>query len=161
MTNARAHAKRSEARPVSRPPDRSEREAHRAADVVARGGSVAGWSFATVPASGSVQRQEVVKEKSDDEKKKEALTKAGEAALATPQGQALKEKVLNDPLVKAAKDAITSPVGIAVTGRAVAGGVAALGATGKALPFQPPSIPLDKITPGLSAQITYQGPVNA
>ena len=66
---------------------------------------------------------------------------AGEAALATPQGQALKEKVLNDPLVKAAKDAITSPVGIAVTGTAVAGGVAALGATGKALPFQPPPLP--------------------
>ena len=161
MTRARTHATKSEARPVSRPQDRSEREAHRAADVVARGGSVSGWSFATFPASGAVQRQEVVKEKSDDEKKKEALTKAGEAALATPQGQALKEKVLNDPLVKAAKDAITSPAGIAITGTAAAGGVAALAATGKELPFQPPAIPLDKITPGLSAQITYQGPVNA
>ena len=48
-----------------------------------------------------------------------------------------------------------------MTGAAAAGGVAALAATGKELPFQPPAIPLDKITPGLSAQVTYQGPVNA
>jgi hypothetical protein len=163
MTQARSHVRpqKAEARPVSRPQDRQEREAHRAADVVAGGGSFAGWSFSTVPASGAVQRQEVVKEKTDDEKKKEALTKAGEAALATPQGQALKEKVLNEPLVKTVKDAVTSPAGIAVTGVAAAGGVAALAATGKELPFQPPAIPLDKITPGLSAQITYNGPVNA
>ena len=165
MTNARTHTgarpQKPEARPVSRTQDRNEREAHRAADVVARGGSVAGWSFSAIPASGAVQRQEVVKEKTDEEKKKEALTKTGEAALETPQGQALKEKVLNDPLVKTVKAAVTSPVGIAVTGAAAAGGVAALAATGKELPFQPPAIPLDKITPGLSAQVTYQGPVNA
>jgi hypothetical protein len=153
----------SSARPVSRPADRVEQEAERAADVVARGGSVAGWSFGSVqPSSQSpVQRQEVAKEKSDDEKKKEALTKAGEAALETPQGKALKEKVLADPLVKTVKDAVTSTPGIIATGVGVAGGVAALGAAKKPLPFQPPSIPLDKITPGLSAQVRYEGPVNA
>jgi hypothetical protein len=36
-------------RPVSHPHDRDEREAERAAEVVAGGGSVAGWSFAPPP----------------------------------------------------------------------------------------------------------------
>ena len=99
--------------------------------------------------------------KSDEEKQKEALIKAGEAALETTQGKALKEKVLADPLVKTVKDAITSPGGLVATGAVAAGGVAALAATGKELPFQPPAIPLDKITPGLSAKVTYEGPVNA
>ncbi|HEY7537048.1 MAG TPA: DUF4157 domain-containing protein [Gaiellaceae bacterium] len=162
-THAGARPGRGGARPVSKPHDRHEREAERAAEVVAHGGSVAGWSFSAVPASspGAVQRQEVVKEKTDEEKKQEALKKAGEAALATPQGQALKEKVLADPLVKTVKDAVTSTPGLIVTGAAAAGGVAALAATGKELPFQPPEIPLDRIRPGLAAQVTYQGPVNA
>jgi len=153
----------SAARTVSRPDDAHEREADRAADVVARGGSVTGWSFSSVPAStpAPVQRQEVVKEKTDEEKRNEALKKTGEAILATPEGQAVKAKVLADPLVKTVTDAVKTTPGIIVTGVAAAGGVAALGATGKALPFQPPEIPLDKITPGLSAKVTYEGPVNA
>jgi hypothetical protein len=150
----------SAARPVSRPHDADEREATRAADVVARGGSVASWSFSTVTAS-SVQRQEVLVEKTDEEKKKEALEKTKEAALETPQAKALKKKVLADPLVKTVKDAVTSTPGLIVSGAALAGGVGALAATGKELPIQPPEIPLDKITPGLSGKVTYQGPVNA
>ena len=106
-------------------------------------------------AAGGRQREERRREEEG------GADEGGRGGARDAAGQALKEKVLNDPLVKAAKDAITSPVGIAVTGTAIAGGVAALGATGKELPFQPPAIPLDKITPGLSAQITYQGPVNA
>ena len=82
-----------------------------------------GWSFTKVRER-TCSAQEVVKEKSDDEKKKEALSKAGEAALATPQGQALKEKVLNDPVVKTVKEAVTSTPGMIVTGAAAAGGVA-------------------------------------
>jgi hypothetical protein len=162
MSSARAHAipQKSEARPVTKPSDRHEREAERAGAVVARGGSVAGWSFTKVPST-PVQRQEVVKEKSDEEKKKEALTKAGEAALETPQGKAVKEKVLADPLVKTVKNAVTSTPGLIATGAVAAGGVAALGAAKKPLPFQPPAIPLDKITPGLSAQVKYEGPVNS
>ena len=79
--------------------DRDEREAQRAADVVARGGSVAGWSFCRrLPAL--VQRQEADKPKTEDEKYKEAAEVAGEAALKTREGQALKKKVLDDPLVK-------------------------------------------------------------
>src|SRR5262249_55209759 len=53
-----------------------------------------------------------------------------------------------------------SPAGIGVTAAAAAGGVAALGAAHKPLPFQPPSIPLDKVTPGLSASVKYEGPVD-
>ena len=170
MSKQRTHAgprpKKPDAqRPVSKPGDRHEREAERAAEIVARGGSVSSWSFSAVPASASdpVQRQEAVKEKTDEEKKQEMVKKVSEAALATPQGQAVKEAVLNDPLVKKAKDAITSTPGLIATGAAAAGGVAALAATGKELPFQPPEIPLDKISKkfeGASAQLTYEGPVN-
>ena len=164
MSRRRSHAgvrpQKAEARPVSKPHDRHEREAERAAEVVARGSSVSSWSFSAMPASApeSVQRQEVV-----NEKKQEMIKKTSEAALATPQGQAVKEAVLADPLVKKAKDIVTSTPGLIATGAAAAGGVAALAATGKELPFQPPEIPLDKISKkfeGASAQITYEGPVN-
>lgn len=158
-TAARARLQPSAARPVSQRGDPSEREADRAADVVARGGSVATWSFTRV--APAAQRQEVVKEKTDEEKKKEAIAKTVEAVQETPQAKALKEKVLADPLVKTVKEAATSTPGLIVGGAAAAGGVAALAATGKELPFQPPEIPLDKVTPGLSAQVKYEGPVNA
>ena len=76
-SNARAGARpeQAAARPVSQRGDRHEREADRAAEVVGRGGGVAGWSFSAVPAGAAapVQRQEVVKEKTDEEKKTEAL----------------------------------------------------------------------------------------
>ena len=170
MSKQRTHAgprpKKTEAqRPVSKPGDRHEREAERAAEIVARGGSVSSWAFSAVPASAPdpVQRQEVVKEKTDEEKKQEMVKKTSEAALATPQGQAVKEAVLKDPLVKKAKDIVTSTPGIIATGAAAAGGVAALAATGKELPIQPPEIPLEKISKkfeGASAQLTYEGPVN-
>jgi len=158
-TFAGPRPQKAEARPVSRPGDRHEREAERAAEVVARGGSVSGWSFSAVPPSAPapVQRQEKGGgEKSEDEKYKEALKKAGEAALETEEGKAVKEKVLADPVVKA----VTSPY-VLVPG--IAGGVAALAATGKELPVQPPAIPLEKVSPalaGIEAQITYEGPVN-
>jgi hypothetical protein len=161
-THAGARPQKSEARPVSKPGDRHEREADRAADVVARGGSVAGWSFSAVAPSAPdpIQRQDEGKPKSDDDKKKEAAKKAGEALLETKPVQELKDRVLADPGVKKLKDAATSPAGIAV-GTALAGGaVAGLAAAHKPLPFQPPSIPLDKITPGLSGQVKLEGPVD-
>ncbi len=151
------------ARAVSRPHDPQEHEADRAADVVSRGGTVAGWSFSHVPlaASSTVHRQEAPKPKSEDEKHKEAALKAGEAALATKEGKAVKEQVLADPLVKTVTDAVSTTPGKIAAGAAIVGGVGALAATGKALPVQPPAIPLDRITPGLSAKVTYEGPVNA
>jgi hypothetical protein len=176
-SGSQTHAPRHDgvqARPVSKRGDRHEREAEQAADVVARGGSVAGWSFSAVPttAPAPAQRQEGVAksdeekkkelvEKTDEQKKEEAKKKTAEAVLKTPQVEALKEKVLNDPVVKTVKDAVTSTPGLIATGAAAAGGVAALAATGKELPMQPPEIPLDKIKPGMSAKVTYEGPVNA
>ena len=160
----RTHATRPErgtARPVARPHDRHEREAERAADIVARGGSVSSFCFsALAPSAPAVHRQDGGKPTSDDEKKKAALKAAGEAFLESKPGKELKDKVLSDPDVKRIKDAVTSPAGIAVTGALAAGGVAALGATHQPLPFQPPQIPLDRITPGLSAQVKYEGPVD-
>jgi hypothetical protein len=87
----------------------------------------------------------------------DALSKSAEAALETDAGKALIQRITDDPLVKKARDIVMSPVGIALG----AAGVGVLAATGKELPFQPPSIPLDRIVPGLSAKITYKGPVNA
>lgn len=157
---------RSAARAVSQPHDADERQAERAADEVSRGGTLSGWSFAAVPrlAPEVLHREEgaaPAKPQSDEEKKKEAVTKTAEAVLETPTGKALKEKVLADPVVKGVTDFVSTPGGLALAGAAVAGGVAGLAAGGKELPFQPPAIPLDRITPGLSAQLTYAGPVNA
>ena len=151
MSNAtRAHLQPSAARPVSQRSDPSEREADRAADVVARGGSVAAWSFSRV--APTAQRQGDDKPKTEEESYKEAAEKAGKAALATPQGQALKKVVLADPLVKR----LTSPAALVT---AIGGGVAGLAAAGKELPIQPPEFDLDWITPGLSGSVTWKGPV--
>ncbi|MCA1572111.1 MAG: DUF4157 domain-containing protein [Chloroflexi bacterium] len=155
--------RRSAARAVSRPHDPQERDADRAADVVGRGGTVAGWSFGAVPltATSIVHRQEAPKPKGEDEKLKEAALKAGEAALETKEGKAVKEQVLADPLVKTVTDAVSTTPGKVVAGAAIVGGVGALAATGKPLPFQAPAFPLDRITPGLSAKVTVEGPLNA
>ncbi|MFN2417705.1 MAG: DUF4157 domain-containing protein [Candidatus Limnocylindria bacterium] len=155
--------RRSAVRAVSRPHDPQEREADRAADVVGRGGTVAGWSFGAVPltATSIVHRQEAPKPKGEDEKLKEAALKAGEAALETKEGKAVKEQVLADPLVKTVTDAVSTTPGKVVAGAAIVGGVGALAATGKPLPFQAPAFPLDRITPGLSAKVTVEGPLNA
>jgi hypothetical protein len=159
-THASPPREKTDARPVSTPGDRHEREAERAAETVVRGGSVSSFSFSALPASSAPVQRQGDPPKSDDEKKKEALKKAGEAFLESKPGKELKEKVLADPVVKTVKDAVTSPAGLAVAGVGLAGGVGALAATHKPLPIQPPSIPLDKITPGLSASVKLEGPVD-
>ncbi len=158
--HAGARPQKSEARPVSKPGDRHEREAERAADVVTRGASVSDWSFSAVPTSAPhpVQRQQVFIEKTDEQKKQEATSRTIEAVKETPQAKALKDKVMADPVVKAVKEAVTSTPGKIAGGAAVAGGVGALAAMGKPLPVQPPKIP---IRPGVSAELKYEGPVNA
>lgn len=165
MMAARSHAPAKPKAPhkVSRPHDVTERQADRAADVITRGGSVTGWSFGSVPTAAPgthLHRQDDGKPKAEDEKYKEAATQAANA-LETPAGKKVKAAVLDDPLVKTVTDAAKTPAGIGVGVGLAAGGVAALAAAGKQLPFQPPAIPLDKITPGLSARVTYEGPVNA
>ena len=86
-------------RTVSAPHEPAEREADRAADVVARGGSVTGWSFARVAPEASVHREEKKPggPKSDEEKVKEAAGKTAEALLETKPGKAVQEKIKNTP----------------------------------------------------------------
>ena len=95
---------------------------------------------------------------------KEAAGKLGEAFLETPLGKELVEKVKQDKLVKGATEAGKSFIGTLpgkiITGAAAAGAVATLAATHKELPAQIPEIPLDVLTPGLSVEITYKGPVD-
>ena len=144
-----ARAERSAARPVSRPHDAQERQADRAADIVAAGGAVSGWSFSAVPVSAGspapVQRQEIGggPPKTEDEKKKAAAAAAAEAFLETEYGKPIKEK---------ATDVLTSPAGLA----GIAGGVVGLGLAGRELPVQP-SFPIGP--EGLSAGVTWKGPV--
>ncbi len=144
---------------VSRPHDPAERQADRAADTVARGGSVAGWSFGTVPPT--VHRQEAGAPKTEDEKLKEAAGKAAEAALETEAGKKLQAAVKEDPLVKQATGFLGTTTGKVVAGGAIVAGAGALAAAKQPLPFQAPAIPLDRITPGLSAKVTVEGPLNA
>lgn len=147
---------------VSTPGDRYEREADRIADAVTGGGAAHEFSLSRL-GGGQVQRQDDAKPKSNEEKQREAALKAAEAFLATSYGKQLKEAVANDPVVKGVTDAASSFVstlpGKVVTGSVAVGVVAALGATGQALPFQVPEIPLDRLTPGLSMKVTYEGAV--
>lgn len=150
MTRAPAGARepRSTVRPVARPRDTHEREAQRAADVVSAGNSVAGWSFSSLPTVAPIQREKSDKPKTEEEKLKEGAAAAAERALEIPQVKALKEQVLAHPAVKIA------------AGTAIVGGVTALGVAGKPLPVQIPAIPLDAITPGLSAQLIIEDRVD-
>ena len=150
MTHAPAGARepRSTARPVSRPDDPHEHEAQRAADAVTAGHSVAGWSFSSVPTIAPIQREESGQPKTEEEKYKEGAAAAAERAFEIPAVKALKDKVLAHPAVKIA------------AGSAIVGGVTALGVAGKPLPFQIPAIPLDSITPGLSARLIIEDRVD-
>lgn len=147
MTRAGARDPRT-ARPVSRPHDTHEREAQRAADAVGAGHSVAGWSFTSVPPVAPIQREESGKPKTEEEKYKEAASAAAERAFEIPEVKAVKDKVLAHPAVKIA------------AGSVIVGGVTALGVAGKPLPFQIPAIPLDSVTPGLSAQLIIEDRVD-
>ncbi len=114
-----------------------------------------------------IQREEKAeppKEKTDEEKYKEGAKKLGEAFLETPVGKQLIERLKQDALVKGAtqigKDFIATWPGKIITGATAAGAITALAATHKELPMQIPEIPLDFVTPGLSVQLTYNGPVD-
>ncbi|MBL8499013.1 MAG: DUF4157 domain-containing protein [Nitrosomonas sp.] len=115
-------------------------------------------------ASGQLQRQEMPKEKTNEEKFQEGLEKLGEAFLETPVGKQLLEKIKQDKLIKGStelgKEFISTWPGKIVTGAAATGAVAALAATHKELPAQIPEIPLDSLIPGLSVKLTYKGPVD-
>lgn len=155
----RATATRTPAPVVSHPHDPAERQAEHAADTVARGGSVVGWSFGSVAPSATVHREEATK--TPDEQRKEAAAKAAEAALETEAGKKLQAGVKADPLVQAATGYLATTPGKVVAGGVIAAGVGGLAVAKQPLPFQAPAIPLDRIAPGLSAKVTVEGPLNA
>ncbi len=167
MTSSRSKAfapDKPEVRRVSNRNDQAEREADRAADAVVHGRTVSSASLRSpgVDEARAVHRQEAGQgKKTDEDKKVEALKKTSEAILETKPVKALKKKVLNDPVVKKVTDFATSPAGLIAGGIAIGGVVTGLAVAGKELPFQAPEIPLDKITPGLSARVTATGPLNA
>lgn len=142
--------------------DPLELEADRVADqVVAKKAAPLPVSSLT---SGQLQRQEMPKEKTNEEKFQEGLEKLGEAFLETPVGKQLLEKIKQDKLIKGStelgKEFISTWPGKIITGTAATGAVAALAATHKELPAQIPEIPLDGLIPGLSVKLTYKGPVD-
>ena len=160
------HASRQ--RPMSKRGDASEREADRAADVVGRGGSVSGWSFSNVPASNgassgaSVQREPIDTPLTPTPKdEKDKYIAGGLAALDTPAGKVLKEKVLSLPVVKPVVDALSSPTGKKAILGAAAAGIGGLAAAGKELPVQLPAFNLDKLAKGLEGKVIVRGPLNA
>jgi len=146
------------ARAVSKPHDPAEVQADKAADVVARGGSVSGWSFGSVPVAADVHRED--KGSGGDDPKKEAVKKTLEALAETKAAKDLLEKAKETPLVKQATEFVGTTPGKIVAGGVVAAGVAGLAAAKQPLPFQAPAVPIPKV-PGLSAQVTVEGPVNA
>lgn len=155
---------------VSKPGDTLEREADRVAETVTSGARVPTWSLATA-GSGGLQRQSVPPEQPAGQQPApkpdnygDALSKIAEAFLKTKTGQEMVSHFTDDdPLAKSATEFVKTPGGIAVTGAAAAGAIAALAATHKPLPAQLPAIPLDKLSSrlaGFKLKFTYEGPVD-
>ena len=127
---------------VNKTGDRFEQEADRMADAVVSGQrQAAPFSLSAVPIT-RVQREDVPKDKTNEEKIKDAGDKLKDAFLATPLGKDLQERVRQDRLVKDATEAgksfIATLPGKIITGAAAAGAVATLAALHKELPAQVP-----------------------
>ena len=135
---------------VGAPGDRQEAEADRAADAVMNGAPV------TVGGNGpaSVRRDPPVGPPAPAGAS-EALQKLGEAFLKTQVG-----KQLVDAAERLGQDFVATLPGKVVTGAAAVAAVAELAREHKALPMQPPAVPLDFLTPGLKAQIRIDGPID-
>ena len=150
---------------INQPGDRYEQEADRVAEAVMSGAISSRPSISSLGTTNKAQRDgppkeepkfnAEYKEKTEEEKYKEAAKKVGEAFLKTPPGKEIEEKS------KELGDAFISTLpGKVITGAAVAGAVATLAATHKELPIGIPEIPLDRIRPGLKMKISYEGPVD-
>ena len=165
-----AQSSKSSSLRVSKPGDAFEIEADRVAETVSNGGKLGSdhgnsWSFSKLDI-GYVQRDSTgappappapaPKPNNYDE----AAAKLGEAFLKTDLGKQITDAAQKDPLVKGAEDFVGTLPGKIVAGAAAAGVVSALAAEHKGLPAQIPSIPLDKLRPGLSVKINYEGPVD-
>ena len=179
----RATSDRAPGRTLSRPGDASERQADRAAAVVARGGSVSDWSFSAVPLSADrlVSRQatapagaaapaaaptqtpgppDAPPDKAEKDRYSDAASKAADNALDSVLGKQLVDTVTNLPGVRRFAAAAGTPEGIVglIGGGAAIVGTLAVG--GADLPTIP-KIPLDFLLPGLSAKLTWKGQVKA
>ena len=126
---------------VSHPRDPAEQQAHRAADVVARGGSVRDWGFAQVPVSAGVHRE-------GPEEKAPRPGKPGdviEALAQTPVGKQVIEKVKEREDVKAILGTLDTTGGKAAALGLAGAGIAGFGLAGKPLPAQLPAVPVGTI----------------
>ncbi len=146
---------------VNQPGDAFEQEAESVADAIMSGSAA---SVDTMVAGQKVQRDDTPpppgptteKSKSDADKLKDALPKVIEALRARDDVKQLEEKVK-----QMGKDFVSTTEGKAVVGSTIAGALAAIIATNKELPMQIPEIPLDFLSPGLKAQLTWKGPVRS
>ena len=94
------------------------------------------------------------KPKSTEDKLKDAAKKVGEAFLKTKTG-----KQLETQAKQLGADFASTWHGKVITGAVAAGAATALITKNLPLPFQLPAIPLNRIMPGLSMRLTYEGPV--
>jgi hypothetical protein len=135
---------------VGAPSDRLESEADRAADAVVNGTPVR-----IGPASTRTVRRDPPAAPPQAGGYGEGLQKLGEAFLKTQVGKQLVEAA-----ERLGKDFIATLPGKIITGTAAAAAVGELAREHKALPAQPPAVPLDFITPGLKAQLRVEGPID-
>jgi hypothetical protein len=140
---------------INQASDRFEQEADRLADAVTRGGVSSSPLISSLGKETAVQREELGKITTEEEKYDEAAKKAGEAFLKTALGKDIKKKAeeLGDAFISTLLD---KPI----TGTAIAGVVTALGVRHKDLPIGIPEIPLDTIKRGLKVKVTYEGPMD-
>lgn len=155
---------------VNKPGDTYEAEADRVAEKVVAGGKMSSgrnssWSLSNIAMS-LVQREPDGADAADPQTAPkpnnydDAAKKLGEAFLKTDVGKQVTDAASKDPLVKGATDFLDTIPGKVVAGAAAVGAVSALAAEHKGLPVQIPAIPLDKVKPGLSVKIDYEGPVD-
>src|ERR1017187_303088 len=146
---------------VNQPGDEFEQEAERVADAIMSGSAAA---VENITAGQKIQRDDAPpppgpvteKPKSDADKLKDALPKVIEALRARDDVKQLEESVK-----QMGKDFVSTTEGKAVVGTTIAGALAAIIATNKELPMKIPEIPLDFLSPGLKAQLTWKGPVRS
>jgi len=136
---------------VNQSGDRFEQEADRMADFVVRGGNrgpmLSNYSL------GALQREEP-KTPPKPDNYDEAISKILDALKETPVAKELQAKAAG-----MGKDFAASVEGKVIIGSSLGGALAAIIATNSKLPMQIPELPLDFISPGLKAKITWEGPV--
>lgn len=130
--------------------DRLESEADRAADAVVNGAPVR----VGAGSAGAVRRDPPAAPPQAGGYG-EGVQKLGEAFLKTQVGKQLVEAA-----ERLGNDFIATLPGKIITGTAAAVAVGELAREHKALPAQPPAVPLDFISPGLKAQLRVEGPID-